>query len=65
MIDVESHFNALKAAWVPRILTDKDKTWIAIPSYYINSNFDDISFLLQINFKSEKSFTSIKNLPIF
>ena len=36
MLDVESHFMALKAAWIPRIYGKSDDIWRTLPRYYID-----------------------------
>ena len=38
MIDIESHFHALKAAWIPRIYNGKDNLWTVIPLHYIEKS---------------------------
>ena len=37
MIDVDSHFKAIKASWVPRVFKDTDQLWNALPRFYITN----------------------------
>jgi hypothetical protein len=50
MINIESYFMALKAAWVPHILKDIDRNadWTFFPNHFLSLNINDFA-LLKIN----------------
>ena len=64
MIDIESQFNAIKAAWVPRILKCKTQNWCNIPIYYLQKYGDDFN-LLKSNLINIKSSPYLLTLPLF
>ena len=40
MLDVQSHFESLKAAWIPRLISQKTEHhahWTEIPAYHLNT----------------------------
>ena len=61
MVDVKLFFNAIKAAWVPRLLSNQGKWKDLILEFCRNHNFD-LKFLLTTNFKSVQL---LKNFHIF
>ena len=56
MIDVESHFMALKAAWVPRICKESNALWQHLPHSYLVKVTNGLV--------KEMSFTSLKQMPV-
>ena len=64
MVDIVSQFNAIKAAWVPRILNEKNKKWTFLPFYYFNK-FGSSNEILDMSFESIVSFPAIKQIPDF
>ena len=63
-IDIKSHFEALKASWVPRLLKDSDAIWSFIPQYYLNK-FGNNFAILNFHFLNVSQFPLIKKLPMF
>ena len=49
MLDLESHFLALKGAWVPRISMNSHKVYAKIGRYYVDT-IADITIILKMNF---------------
>lgn len=45
MIDIQSQFEALKAAWVPRIICNGNEHWKELPLKYINRLGQDFYIL--------------------
>ena len=60
MIDIDSFFDALKASWITRIINCKGK-WKSIFEYYVNKQGTPLNYLLQMSFKTSRSFPVIKN----
>ncbi len=56
MIDVESHFMALKAAWIPRIYKESNELWKHLPHSYLVKATNGLV--------KEMSFTSLKQMPV-
>ncbi len=56
MIDVESHFMALKAAWIPLIFNKSTALWKQLPQSHL--------FKATNGLVAQMSFTSIKQMPI-
>ena len=65
MVDVEAQFSALKAAWVPRYLSDKEKSspWCIFPEIYF-STFGTDNSILKMNF-IDKKMLPLFNIPPF
>ena len=38
MVDIEIMFNALKLAWIPKLLSPGNPNWKTIPDYYIQKD---------------------------
>ncbi len=64
MVDIESQFEAIKAAWVSRIVNSDTNTWAILARYYVNM-FGHNYFVLQMNFQSGKTFEAINQIPRF
>ncbi len=64
MIDIESQFEAIKAAWVPRIVNSGINAWATLARHYLNM-FGKDYFVLQMSFKSKKTFDAINQVPFF
>lgn len=62
MIDIESQFAALKAAWVPRFINSNGHLWYVIGLHYLNSFGKNLN-VLNMNFESTKQFEYLKKLP--
>ena len=67
MLDVQLHFDALKATWVNRILLAKDSDkWSVIPKQKMSKLcFKQEKVILYTTFKSQKQFPQIVCLPKF
>ncbi len=63
MIDLQSHFEALKASWINRIYDGSNLSWAVMPNYYINKV--TCGLLGEMNFKSVKAFPHLKDIPLF
>ncbi len=63
MIDTESHFMALKAAWVKRIYKGLNDIWTCLPMAYINKV--SCGYLHTMNFKSMRQMPILNTLPKF
>ena len=63
MIDIESQFGALKAAWVDRILKSKGK-WSELPKKFINK-FGKDEYILCTNVTKIKDIQILKSIPKF
>jgi hypothetical protein len=64
MTDLESHFRAVKASWVRRMIADSDDNWIFLAKEYLNmfgSNF----LILHSSHLCEQHFKDISLLPQF
>ena len=66
MIDVKSHFEALKANWANRFISNTDKAacWIQIPTLYFKRLSMDITEL-RYNFDESVVFHDSKRIPMF
>ena len=64
MVDIDSKFKALKAAWVPRILENKSKSWCTLAKYYINK-FGGNDLVFKMNFNSTCQFPALESIPKF
>ena len=64
MTDIDSFLTALKAAWISRLLNGNGK-WKTVIEYLLNKQDMSLKYLLQMNFKSAKSFPVISKLPQF
>lgn len=65
MVDVNSLFESLKAAWVPRILhSDEDEHWAVIPKSLI-AMYGVNNVILTCNFNKKSLVPYIKRMPIF
>ncbi len=64
MIDIESHFSALKAAWIPRLLADQNSNWSFIGNEYLNQ-FGPFFLVLNMSFDNIKSFRPLEKIPKF
>ena len=64
MLDVESHFKALKANWVSRILLSNDRLWAVFARFYCNY-FGKDYLVLNMSFKNVAMFPAIKAIPEF
>ena len=65
MIDVKCHFEALKAAWVPRLLQSNDmQHWMEIPRHYIDK-FGKGSYILKTTINEKIECEPVKLIPVF
>ena len=65
MIDIRAHFNAIKAAWVPRIINaPHDHMWSLLPKQYF-STFGNNYVIVKSTFTSLKMFSLLKRIPQF
>ena len=64
MIDVESQFEAIKAAWVPRITNSGNINWAILARHYLNAFGNDF-FVLKMSFQDHKSFEDINQITNF
>ena len=65
MIDIRVHFNAIKAAWVPRIVNaPHDHMWSLLPKQYF-STFGNNYAIVKSTFTSLKMFPLLKRIPQF
>ena len=64
MIDVESQFSALKAAWIARIISNKVEHWKELPLKFINRLGEDF-YILKTNIDNTDKCSVIKSLPLF
>jgi len=64
LINIEAHFQALKASWVPRLLNHTNDAWTCIPQYYLNL-FGPNLMILNFNFDNPVLFPEISKLPLF
>ena len=64
MIDVNSHFEAIKAAWIPRIMSSASKLWTKIPKTYINL-FGASELILKMSFNDLTMLPVIHSIPSF
>jgi hypothetical protein len=55
MIDVQAHFEAVKAAWIPQIVNNAGKTWSKIPQMYMDV-FGPNNIILKMTFIDQKCF---------
>ena len=64
MIDLDSHLNAIKAAWVPRIYKGNvNSSWKLLPLEYINHVTK--GYIQYMNFSNSKMFKSLDSIPEF
>ena len=49
MLDVDSHFLALKGAWIPRIVMNSHKIYAKLGRYYVDK-IADITIIMKMNF---------------
>ena len=49
MIDIESHFYALKASWVSRIYNGNDDLWTVLPLFYIDKTAMSLFPLMNVD----------------
>ena len=63
MIDIESHFKAVKAAWVHRIMNANQTLWTFLGKYFFSKFGDDIIF--NTTFTKESEFPALKQIPKF
>ena len=66
MIDVEAQFHALKAAWLPRYLIDREKSssWCIFPNLYFGL-YGPQDTILKMNFIDKRMFPTIEKIPPF
>ena len=65
MIDIKSHFEAIKASWVSRILNSNIKSsWSIIPKYTI-SKYGPENIIIKLTFQNEKQFPYLKQCSKF
>ncbi len=65
MIDIQSMFDAVKAAWVPRLVNaEKDDLWNIIAQYYLRYDQYD-NYILKCNFVCKNSFSWLYDIPAF
>ncbi|MCP3887294.1 MAG: hypothetical protein GY702_00255, partial [Desulfobulbaceae bacterium] len=63
MIDIESHFMSLKAAWIPRIYNNSNDTWTHIPLTYIQNITN--GYLFDMKIPSVKKMPRMNMIPPF
>jgi hypothetical protein len=63
MIDIESHFYALKAVWLSRIYNSTTEKWAYLPKHYFET-LAPRNVVLRMNFESGQ-LNCINNLPKF
>ena len=64
MIDIDSFFDALKAAWITRIIKSTGESWSILPKYYyskLGPNF----MPFKVNFTKTNTFPLIHMIPSF
>ena len=59
MIDIASHFHALKSVWVHHILNSGQANWAFLFRHYINK-FGGDNLILKTKFKQEESLHALK-----
>ncbi len=64
MVDFECMCHALKAAWIPRIIRDIDKTWCFLAKNYLQMYGDNYN-ILSMSFKHKDMFPGLSKMPIF
>ena len=64
MVDIQSQLEALKAAWIPRIMTENNQHWKELPKQYINKLGTDF-YILKTTLSDTNSCPSIKSIPSF
>ena len=65
MIDIRAHFNAIKAAWVPRIINaPHDHMWSLLPKQYFSTLGNNYA-IVKFTFTSLKMFPMLKRIPQF
>ncbi len=63
MIDIESHFHALKAAWITRIYNGNDNLWTVIPLHYIEKT--TMGLFTHMNVDTVAKLPQLQVLPKF
>ena len=63
MIDTLSHFMALKASWLPRIIKHENEIWTKIPQMYIRKVCGKL--VESMNFSTAKQFPRLQQVPLF
>ena len=64
MVDVESQFFAVKAAWITRMLKNNNKNWSFLFEYFL-SKFAVNGSVLKMNFVEKKQMPRLTALPTF
>ena len=64
MIDVQSQLEALKAAWIPRVLKEQCCNWCALSMSYITSYGPNLA-MLKSTLTTLKSGTFLNKIPLF
>ena len=66
MIDLESQFMAIKAAWIPRFLRDNQSNapWTILAKFYFD-RFGDNNAILRMNVYQPDSLPELKRIPKF
>ncbi len=65
MIDIQSMFDAVKAAWVPRLVkAEENDLWNMIAKYYLRYDMYD-NYILKCNFVCKDSFNWLYDIPLF
>jgi exonuclease III len=64
MVDIQSHFEALKAAWKDRIISQPKSEWNRIAYKYINQ-FGKNGVIFETDITEIKDLERINNIPIF
>ena len=63
MLDVESHFMALKASWIPRILNEEKLIWSQLARYYLQKVSE--GQLSKFSFMKKEHFPRLNMIPMF
>lgn len=63
-IDIKSHFEALKASWVPRLLKDTNTSWSYIAQLYLQK-LGGMGNTFCFSFINKKQFPLVESLPRF
>ena len=65
MVDIDCKVNAIKAAWMSRIVTNPNAKWVSFFKYFLHHLDLKLEFLTYLQFRNIKLFPIIKCLPQF
>ena len=64
MIDIDSYFSSLKAAWISRLINSRGK-WSDMIHFYLKKISLPLEYLIKTSFRKIQNFPIIKTLPEF